>query len=471
MQKLLNRMFKVSENDSTIKREMLAGLTTFLAMAYILAVNPTILGSTGMDKNGIFVATVLAAALGTMCMAFCANYPFVLAPGMGLNAYFAYTIVGQMGFSWQFALFAVFCEGIIFLLLSVTNVRETICNAIPQPLKHAVCAGIGLYIAFIGCQNSNLINDNPATLISLCSFKIADFSNSSLAALLALIGLLITSVLLSFKVRGALLLGILITWCMGMLSQLIGLYQIDVENGFYSLYPSFDMGMWQDLWGGFKNVFMQAFSEKSWTREGAIGYGWELVFSLQFIVIIFALLFVDLFDTLGVLTGTAAQANMLDKDGKLPRIKGALLADSIATGAGAILGTSTTTTYIESAVGVSVGGRTGFTAFTAAILFLLALPFAPLFLAIPAFATAPILIIVGYMMLGAVQKIDFSDVTIGVPSFCTMIAMPFCYSISDGVCVGICCWTIINTVMGKFERISWMLWILTILFIAKYAML
>ena len=471
MEKLLDRMFKISANGSTVNREMLAGLTTFLSIAYILAVNPTILGSTGMDKNGIFVATIFAAAIGSIVMGLFANYPFVLAPGMGLNAYFAYTIVGKMGFSWQFALFAVFCEGIIFLALSVTNVREAICNAIPTPLKHAVCAGIGLYIAFIGCQNCSLINDNPATLISLCSFKIGDFSNASLAALLALIGVIITSILLSAKIRGALILGILITWFLGILSQIIGLYQIDVANGYYSLLPAFKADMWQELWHGFQGVFLQAFSVSDWTRDSATVSGWDLIFSLQFIVIVFALLFVDMFDTLGVLTGTAAQANMLDENGNLPRIKGALLADSVATGVGAVLGTSTTTTYIESAVGVSVGGRTGFTAITSAILFIIALVFAPVFLAIPAFATAPVLIIVGYMMLGAVQKIDFSDVAIGVPAFCTMIAMPFCYSISDGVCIGICCWTLVNTFMGKIKRVSWILWVLTILFILRYALI
>ena len=466
----LEKLFHLKEHHTNAKTEIIAGTTTFLAMAYILAVNPNILG-TVMNANGVFIATALASAIATFLMGFWANYPLALSAGLGLNAYFAYTIVGSMGFSWQFALFAVFCEGLIFFALSVTNVREAICNAIPAPLKHAVCAGIGLYIAFIGCQNCSLINDNPATLISLCSFKIADFSNASLAALLALIGVVITSILLSAKIRGALILGILITWLGGIFCQVIGLYKVDVANGYYSLLPTFSAGMWQELWTGFQNVFLKAFAVSDWSRDGAIGVGWELIFSFQFVVIIFALLFVDMFDTIGVLTGTAAQANMLDENGNLPRIKGALLADSVATGMGAIFGTSTTTTYIESAVGVSVGGRTGFTAITAAILFLIALPLAPLFLAIPSFATAPILIIVGYMMLGAVQKIDFSDVSIGVPSFCTMIAMPFCYSISDGVCVGICCWTLVNTFMGNLKRVSWILWVLTILFILRYALI
>jgi AGZA family xanthine/uracil permease-like MFS transporter len=424
-----------------------------------------------MDKNGVFVATVLAAAVGSIVMGLFANYPFVLAPGMGLNAYFAYTIVGKMGFSWQFALFAVFCEGLIFLALSVSNVREAICNAIPTPLKHAVCAGIGLYIAFIGCQNCCLVNANPATLISLCSFKISDFSNDSLAALLALIGVVVTSIFLSAKIRGALIIGIFVTWGFGIFSQLIGLYKIDLANGYYSLLPVFSLDMWQNMWNGFQEVFLQAFSVSDWTRDSATVSGIDLVFSLQFVVIVFALLFVDMFDTLGVLTGTAAQANMLDENGKLPGIRGALLADSVATGVGAILGTSTTTTYIESAVGVSVGGRTGFTAVTSALLFIIALVFAPVFLAIPSFATAPILIIVGYMMLGAVKNIDFSDVSLGVPAFITIIAMPFSYSISDGVCMGICCWTLVNTFMGKFNRVSWILWVLTILFILRYALI
>ena len=428
-------------------------------MAYILAVNPNILSAAGMDARAVLIATSLAAFFGTMLMALLANYPFALAPGMGLNAYFAYTVVLTMGYSWQMALLAVFVEGIVFIVLSLTNVREAIFNAIPMTLKSAVSVGIGLFVAFVGLQNAKLIVNSDSTLLTYQHFKGETFHSIGIGALLALIGVLLIAVMLIKNVKGAILYGILLTWVLGIVCELAGIYVPDPEAGMYSVIPtafvSFDFS---SLGQTFGQVFHQDFSN----------------FNLgNFIVVMFAFLFVDLFDTLGTLIGVASKADMLDEDGKLPRIKGALLADAIATSAGAVLGTSTTTTYVESASGVTEGGRTGLTAATTAVLFLLASIFSPLFLTIPSFATAPALIVVGFYMMGAVVKIDFDDMTDAIPAFLTILIMPLAYSISEGIAIGVISWTLINVLTGKAKekKISPLMYVLTGLFIVKYIFL
>ncbi len=455
---MLEKLFKLKENGTNVKIEVMAGVTTFMTMAYILAVNPNILSASGMDANAVLLATALASFLGTLLMAFLANYPFALAPGMGLNAYFAYTVVLNYGYSWQIALMAVFVEGLIFIVLSVTNVREAIFNAIPMTLKSAVSAGIGLFIAFIGLQNAKIVVNNDSTLVSYQNFK-TDFSSVGMGALLALIGVLITGFLLIKKVKGGILLGIIITWVLGILCELIGLYQPNPDLGMYSVIPtafvSFDFSA---LGNTFGQVFKADFGAlKSIT---------------EFIVVIFAFLFVDIFDTLGTLIGVSSKANMLDKDGKLPRIKGALLADAIATSAGAVLGTSTTTTFVESASGVTEGGRTGLTAVVTGLLFLLSVVFSPLFLTIPSFATAPALIIVGFYMIASVAKIDWENMLEAIPAFLCILSMPLMYSISEGIAVGVISWTILHLCTGKTKgKVSILMYILTVLFILKYIFL
>lgn len=454
---MLEKLFKLKENNTSVKVEIMAGITTFMTMAYILAVNPNILSAAGMDKQAILLATALASFIGTALMAFLANYPFALAPGMGLNAYFAYTVVLGYGYSWQVALLAVFIEGIIFIILSVTNVREAIFNAIPMTLKSAVSAGIGLFIAFIGLQNAKLVVNSDSTLVTYQNFK-DNFSSVGMGALLALIGVLITGFLLIKKVKGAILFGILITWILGIICELIGFYQPNVELGMYSVIPtafvSFDFS---PLGNTFGQVFKADFSTL------------KLV---DLIVIVFAFLFVDVFDTLGTLIGVSSKANMLDKDGRLPRIKGALLADAIATSAGAILGTSTTTTYVESASGVTEGGRTGLTAIVTGLLFLLAIIFSPLFLTIPSFATAPALIIVGFYMIASVAKIDWDNMLEAIPAFLCIIGMPLLYSISEGIAIGVISWTILHLCTGKTKgKVSVLMYVLTVLFILKYIFL
>lgn len=456
---MLEKFFKLRENKTDVKTEVMAGVTTFMTMAYILAVNPNILSATGMDANAVLIATALASFIGTALMALAANYPFALAPGMGLNAYFAYTVVLGMGYSWQIALMAVFVEGLVFIVLSLTNVREAIFNAIPMTLKSAVSVGIGLFIAFIGLQNAKLIVNDDATLLTYQKFAGEEFHTVGITALIALIGILIMAVLLAKRVKGGILLGIVITWVIGIICELAGLYAPNPDAGWFSTIPhaivSFDFTAIGHTFG---QVFKADFSS---------------IKILDFIVIMFSFLFVDLFDTLGTLIGVSSKANMLDKDGKLPRIKGALMADAVATSVGAILGTSTTTTYVESASGVTEGGRTGLTAIVTGFLFLLALIFSPLFLTIPSFATAPALVIVGFYMMGAVVKIDFDDMTDAVPAFLCIIAMPLAYSISEGIAIGVIAWTIINLVTGKAKekKISILMYVLTILFILKYVFL
>ena len=455
----MEKLFHLKENHTDVKTEVMAGITTFMTMAYILAVNPNILSAAGMDAEAVLIATSLAAFVGTMCMALMANYPFALAPGMGLNAYFAYTVVLSMGYSWQMALLAVFVEGIVFIVLSLTNVREAIFNAIPLTLKSAVSVGIGLFVAFVGLQNAKLIVNSDSTLLTYQHFKGETFHSVGIGALLTLVGVLLIAVMLIKNVKGAILYGIILTWVLGIICELTGIYVPDAEAGMYSVIPtafvSFDFSSLGNTFGQVFNLDFTNFN---------IG---------NFIVVMFAFLFVDLFDTLGTLIGVASKADMLDEEGKLPRIKGALLADAIATSAGAVLGTSTTTTYVESASGVTEGGRTGLTAATTAVLFLLASIFSPLFLTIPSFATAPALIVVGFYMMGAVVKINFDDMTDAIPAFLTILVMPLAYSISEGIAIGVVSWTLINLLSGKAKekKITPLMYVLTVLFILKYIFL
>lgn len=453
----LDKIFHLKENHTDVKTEVMAGITTFMTMAYILAVNPNILSASGMDRGSVFTATALSSFIATCLMALLSNYPFVLAPGMGLNAYFTYTVVLGMGYTWQQALAAVFAEGIIFILLSLTNVREAIFNSIPMNLKHAVSVGIGLFIAFIGLQNAKIVVGNDSTLVSIFSFKssVAEgtFSSQGITVLLALIGILVTAVLLAKDVKGSILWGILITWVLGIICQLTHLYVPNADIGYYSLLPDFSNGISVP---SMAPTFMKM--------------DFSIVFSLDFVVIMFAFLFVDMFDTLGTLIGVASKADMLDKDGKLPKIKGALLSDAVGTTVGAVCGTSTVTTFVESASGVAEGGRTGLTSIVAGILFALSLLLSPIFLAIPSFATAPALIVVGYLMLTSVTKIDFSDMTEAIPCFIAIIAMPFMYSISEGISMGVISYVVINLITGKAKekKISVLMYVLAILFVLKY---
>lgn len=446
----MENFFKLKEHGTDVKTEVIAGLTTFMTMAYILAVNPSILGATGMDTGAIFTATALASAIGSFCMALFANLPFVLSAGMGLNAYFAYTVVLGMGYSWEVALTAVFVEGIIFIILSLTNVREAIFNAIPASLKVAVSVGIGLFITFIGLQNAHIVVDG-STLVGLFSFngsvKAGTFQSEGITVVLALIGLLITAFLVIKNVKGNILLGILITWVLGIICQLTGLYVPNAEAGFYSLIPS---GIISAPASVAPTLFKMDFSA---------------IASLNFVVVVFAFLFVDIFDTLGTLIGCATKANMLDKEGKLPGIKGALMADAVGTTVGACLGTSTITTFVESSSGIAEGGRTGLTSIVSGLLFILALFFSPIFLAIPSFATAPALIVVGFFMMQSVAKINWSDMLEAIPAFICIFAMPFMYSISEGISFGVISFVVLNAVAGKAKKITPLMWVLAVLFI------
>lgn len=456
-------MFKLRQNGTDVKTEVLAGITTFMTMAYILAVNPSIMAEAGMDQGAVFTATALAALVGTLLMALFANYPFALAPGMGLNAYFAYTVVLGMGYSWETALTAVFVEGIVFIVLSLTNVREAIFNAIPKNLKAAVSVGIGLFIAFIGLQNAKIVIGG-STLLQLFSVEEynnvngveASFNDVGITVLLAIIGILVTGYLVIKQIKGNILWGILITWILGIICQFAGLYVPNPELGFYGLLPDFSNGLSVP---SIAPVF------------GKLDFSG--IFSLNFIVVIFAFLFVDMFDTIGTLIGVSSKANMLDKDGKLPNIKGALMADAVATTVGAVMGTSTTTTFVESASGVSEGGRTGLTAVTTAILFGLSLFLSPIFLAIPSFATAPALVVVGFYMLTNVTNIDFNDISEALPCYICIGAMPFFYSISEGISMGVISYVVLNLLTGKAKekKISLLMYVLAILFVLKYLLL
>ncbi len=426
---MFEKFFKLKENGTNIRTEVIAGITTFLTMAYILAVNPSILSATGMDQNALFTTTAIAAIVGTLVMALWAKLPFALAPGMGLNAFFAFSVVLGMGHSWQFALTAVLIEGVIFIFLTLFNVREAIVEAIPASIRTAISSGIGLFIAFIGLQNAGIIVNNDATLVSLGEITSGN-------ALLGLIGLLITAVLVVKKVKGDLLIGILATTLIGIP---LGITQM---KGFVSVPPSIEP------------IFFQ--------------FEWKEVFTFDMMIVVFTFLFVDIFDTLGTLVGVSTKAGMLDKNGKIPNAKKAFMADAIGTTAGAMLGTSTVTTYVESAAGVSEGGRTGLTALVTAIAFGIALFLSPVFLAIPGAATAPALILVGLYMLSPIRELDFNDFSETIPAFITIIAMPLSYSIAEGITLGVLSFVFINLLAGNFKKLSIGMYILAILFILKY---
>ena len=432
---ILERVFKLSEHNTNVKTEIIAGITTFMTMAYILVVNPSILGDAGMDKDAVFAATAIAAFIGSTVMGLLANYPIALAPGMGLNAFFAYTVVLQMGYSWQFALCAVLIEGLIFILLTVTNVREKIIDCIPSILKHAVTAGIGLFIAFIGLVNAGIVEGGGAIL------QLGNMQNPTV--LLSIAGLVIAAILLSKNVKGTFLLAMIVTTAIGIVGGLV-----QIPSAIVSSVPSL------------KPVFLQALSVPM-----------DQIFSLDMVVVVFTFLFVDLFDTVGCLVGVASKGNMLDEEGKLPKAKQALFSDAIATTTGALLGTSTVTAYVESASGIGEGGRTGLTAITTGLLFLLSLFFAPIFTAIPAQATAPVLILVGVMMASSLLQIDFSDFTNAIPAFLTFAMMPLAYSIADGIIFGIISFTVLKLATGKKEEVNFSLILLSILFILKFVLL
>jgi len=461
---MLEKLFKLKKNNTNVKTECIAGVTTFLTMAYILAVNPSILSSTGMDPTAVLLATCLASFIGTACMALMANLPFVLSAGMGINAYFAFTVCGQMGYPWQMALFAVFIESIIFIILSLTKVREAIFNAIPMDLKTGVSVGIGLYIAFIGLQGAGIVSGDNSTFVSMIDFT--QNKTAGVSALLALVGIFITIILYIKNVKGSIFLGILITWVLGIICELTGLYEpctYVYGNGvfvkeYFSVIPKLEMTDFSALGKTFAQCFKLDFKS---------------INILEYVVVVFAFLFVDLFDTLGTLIGVSSKAGMLDKDGKLEKIRPALLADAIATSAGAVLGTSTTTTFVESATGIATGGRTGLTAMVAALLFLISTLFAPLFIAIPSFATAPALVMVGFLMFTSICDIKMTpdNLTSAIPAYLCIIAMPMFYSISEGISIGIISYALLNLICGKAKKVSPIIYVLAVLFILKYIFL
>ena len=445
---MIMEFFKLKENGTTVKKEVIAGITTFMTMAYILAVNPDILSATGMDKNGVFVATIISSVVATVAMALLANYPFALAPGMGLNAYFAFSVVLGMGYSWQWALAAVFAEGIIFILLTFLNVREALFNAIPKCMKYSVSAGIGLFITFVGLKGAGIIVANESTYIAL-----GDMLRPQ--AVLCMVGIFITAVLMKKNVKGSALIGILVTYILGIIAELIGWYQVGIDGN--SLIPSFVGGL--NLWNGLGNVAFQLPSVNE-----IFGSASSII---NFIIVVFSFLFVDLFDTLGTLMGVANKAGYLNEKGELPRIKQAFLADAIGTTVGALLGTSTVTTFVESSAGVAEGGRTGLTSIVTAICFALAIFLSPIFLAIPSFATAPALVIVGVLMLDSIIKVDFTDMTEALPAFVTLVMMPFAYSISEGIIFGGITYVVVKMLTGKRKEVSGLMYVLAILFIIK----
>lgn len=454
MSQYLERVFHLKENGTNVKTEIMAGVITFMTMAYILAVNPNILAAAGMDAGAVFTATALASAFATLLMAAFSNYPFVLAPGMGLNAFFAYTVVIKMGYTWHVALAAVFVEGLLFIILSLTNVREAIFNCIPHSLKMGVSGGIGLFIAFIGLQNSKMVVSS-ATLVTIYPIKESlmdgTFFSTGIGAVLAFAGVLLTGILMMKKVPGAILVGILGTWGAAIVLEISGIYVPNLELGMMSALPDFSSGF--SIPSISSTFFKMDFSG---------------ILSFNFVTIMLSFLFVDLFDTLGTLIGVASKADMLDEKGALPKIKGALLADAVGTTAGAVLGTSTVTTFVESSSGVISGGRTGLTSVTAAVLFLSSLFLSPVFLAIPSFATAPALIIVGFLMMSSLLKIDFDNIGEALPAFISCIAMPFMYSISEGISLGVITYVLINLVGGKAKKINPIMYVLSVLFVLKY---
>ncbi|PZX18659.1 AGZA family xanthine/uracil permease-like MFS transporter [Breznakibacter xylanolyticus] len=431
---MLERLFKLTENKTSVRTEIVAGITTFMTMAYILAVNPGILSEAGMDKGAVFTATVIASALATLVMAFVAKLPFALAPGMGLNAFFAYTVCIGMGHSWQFALTAVFLEGLVFIALTAFNIREMMVNAIPVNVKHAISVGIGLFIAFIGFKNAGVVVDDPATLVRLGN--VTDIVTNA-SPLVALIGLIITGALLGLGIKGALLIGIVVSTV------------LSIPFGIAHLPETFDFT---------PPSIAPVFGQFEWTQ----------IFTTDMAIVLITFLFVDMFDTVGTLIGVSSKADMLDKNGNVPRAKQALFADAIGTTAGALLGTSTVTTYVESAAGVAAGGRTGLTAATTGVMFILALFLAPLFLMIPAAATAPALILVGAMMITPIRKIDLDDFTESIPVFLTIIIMPLTFSIADGIVFGMISYVLLKLLTLQHRQISWVMYLLAALFVMKF---
>ena len=451
----MDKLFKLKENNTSVRTEVVAGITTFMTMAYILAVNPSILSASGMDSNAILMATAIASAIGCFAMAFLANYPFALAPGLGLNAYFAYTVCGSMGYSWKVALFAVFVEGLVFIVLSLTNVREAIFNAIPTTLKKGVSVGIGLFVAFIGLQGANLVVASTSTKVTVVNFR-TDFNTVGIGALLAVIGTFIIAILYVKHVKGSILIGIVATWVLGIICQLTGLYKVDAAAGFYSLIPS---------WRSFditaiSQTFGQCFNLKGLNIN-----------ILDFIVIMCSFLFVDMFDTLGTLIGVANKAKMLDENGRLPRIKQALLADAIATSAVPSLVLLQQQHLLRVHQVLQKAEEQDFLPVVTGFLFLIAIIFAPVFTTIPGFATAPALIFVGFLMVSAVVEIDFNDLTESIPAYLCLICMPLMYSISEGIAVGVISYVIVNLVAGKAKKITPLMYVLALLFILKYIFL
>jgi AGZA family xanthine/uracil permease-like MFS transporter len=453
---MLEKIFKLRENNTTVRTELIAGLTTFMTMVYILALNPTILSASGMDAGSVLTATAVASAIACFCMAAFSNKPFALSAGLGLNAYFAYTICGTMGYSWQAALTAVLIEGIIFIILSLTNIREAIFNAIPGPLKVAVSVGIGMFITFIGLQNAHVIVNNDSTLVGLFSFKsaLADgtFSSEGITILLMLIGTILIFYLLKKNVKGYMLWGILVTWLLGIICQLCGLYKPNPDAGFYSVLPT---------------AIVSAPASMAPTMF-KFDFAFIAEHPMDFFVMMFSFLFVDVFDTLGTVIGCASKSGMLDENGKLPGIKGVLLADAVGTVVGACCGTSTITTFVESSSGIAEGGRTGLTSVTTGVLFLLALFLSPLFLTVPSFATAPALIVVGFLMMQQVSKIDWSDLVDAIPCFICITMMAFAYSISEGISFGVISWVILHLLCKKTDETSVLMYVLAVIFVIKY---
>lgn len=447
----MEKLFKLKEHNTTVKTEIMAGITTFLAMAYILAVNPSMLSAAGMDNGAVFTATALASAIATFVMAFWANYPVALSAGMGLNAYFAYTVcLGELGNvqdPWKIALTAVFVEGLIFLVMSLFKFREKIINAIPKNLKFGITAGIGLFIALIGLKGAGVVVSDNDTLVALGSFK-------SAAVVLCLVGVILTVVMMHYNVKGAILWGILATWILGIIAELTGWYVVDVENGVYSLIPSLSASSF--IPKSIAPTFMKF--DFTWAAENIVAFA----------TIVFSFLFVDIFDTVGTVIGVADQANLLDENGELPRAGAVLTADAIGTTVGACLGTSTITSFVESSAGVAEGGRTGLTALTTGVMFLIALFLSPIFLAIPSFATAPALIIVGFQMTKAITKMNFDDdMADGVAGYLAFLLMPLTYSIANGIMFGMLAWILIKIFTGKVKDIHPFMYVIGALFVLR----
>lgn len=460
------RFFKLQENGTTVRKEIYTGTITFLAISYILAVNPEILSSTGMPRGGLFYVTAISAFAGTLLMALFANAPLALAPAMGLNAFFAYSVVQSMEVSWQLALFAVVLEGVIFFLLSLSSLREKIITAIPLPLKYAMGAGIGLFITMTAFKSAHIIQGHKITLLTMQSFSASGLHTSGISAILAFIGILFSSFLLHRNTPGALLWGILGTWGLGMICQLTGIYQVDAANGFHSLFPNFST---EAITEPLQELYMlsgAAFDVEKWTYSSSSVSGLRLLFTADFAVICFAFLFTDFFDTVGTVNGAVINSPMMKKDGSVPILKRILLADSLATFAGGVLGTSTTTTFAESAVGIKLGARTGLAALTCAFWFLISLFCAPVFMAIPGFATAPALVIVGFLMIRSINNIDWDDIAGSIPAYILITGIVFTYNISDGLGFGIISYTILNC--ARKGRVHWILWIISLLFVVKF---